>query len=77
MSSPGRISQRSWSHTPTGTVRGAIWMAFAGNLDQALSVEEEVNQVLAVAAGHDHRFRPQLQNSTGELLLAHVLSRPS
>src|ERR1700710_3139207 len=60
----------------TGTVRGAVGMALAGNLDQPLAIEEEVDQILAVAAGDDDGLRSQLEHAAGEILLAFPLPHP-
>ena len=46
-------------------VRGAIRMPLAGNLDQPFAIEEEVDQVLAMAAGDDDRLRSQLRACRG------------
>ena len=51
-------------------------MALAGNLDQPLAVEEEVDQVLAVAAGDDDRLWPQLEHAAGEVLLTCFFPSP-
>ena len=42
----------------------------------SLAVEEEVDQILAVAAGDDDRLRAQRQHAAGQLLLGRPLPRP-
>ena len=52
-----------------GAVRGATGVALAGDLHRLATVEEEVDDPLAVPAGDDHGVRPKRQDLAGEVLL--------
>ena len=52
-----------------GAVGSAAGMALAGDLGRLATVEEEVDDPLAVAAGDDHGMRSQGEHLAGEVLL--------
>ena len=57
-------------------MRGAVGVALAADRDRVPAVEEDVDHLLAVAAGDDDRARPQRQHLAGEVLLGVLVPAP-
>ncbi len=72
-------SQKRGKRRGVGAARavgGAIGMALAANRGRLPAVEEDVDHLLAVAAGDDDRSGPERQHLAGQILLGVLSSAP-